>query len=947
MAPIGALPEFVVGSPPQRAPGFLSRRVAEQEATSSEVQHLLSEELETDDASHFSEPSSDDQPRMAHSTNAYDEAIRSARISGGFADAGANQFEAIHDATSHPGGDDHQEQDNNTDGRTHARSATSEILSLYRRRPGDQVANSSVRRDQHPENGIFAGWHPLRAQPGPTGVSRQRDRLGHETDSSIPTLPHLRGPVDVSGYPYLEQAPGAPRLQPAHLYDDSVDYAATARLISDTGITDQENRYLRDDSRNRPQPQVHHGRSTDVLHHKDGNHQDSDDVSVSFPATTLRKQQHNELYLPTGYRKLPWSEEGIDATSKERGLSRKHVGDNSDDDLKQSSKKTPEGKGRGNDHISQNTTVSYIMKQVNDVPQQDPPQLQPALPVHPDMPKTKYRPSPINIDVAEELHKKSQGGRKYEIVHNVVKPKSHGLRFLRRQPKVETRQVKPEHPKVEQEPPRPTSSVYSQNTMDIQYSAKVSPLRINKAPDLPGKDNIIEKYQQWEQQNKESGGLPRSVTMPGVDEIRDVSPYTPLTGWLERDQDPRKGKKDMIGANGWLENAAIESQARLERKKGFFTSVKKRVQDMRRIQKEDTEAILRRSRSSRDAKGKPARNTAIVISFNPRAQAMVYCEIEWALSQTLDMFVKVQHNKGRLNLSKLKRIDDAWAALGRPRVLGYLYDLETQANLVLVHAESGEFEFYGPQRFDNVAIIACLRGFIADARQIQLRTYCYNDVVVAKHLLGARRLMTILGAMPQHFEVLASAGRLLQRSIGGDITGRAAGALYTGEPEDKPEAQTEPVAGESTAAPDTAAAHDHVDEKLETIAEQGSEPKLESEPEQPAAAPSTPAREQHLGEIEDIYGEPEQKRDEEKFGDDFVDEEEAPKPRFPARHVVSGGRAAAASHAEQPEGENSHLRQPMIPPYDQSQFSGEILQPRVYTQPKNGLSPWHPSNMPR
>lgn len=53
------------------------------------------------------------------------------------------------------------------------------------------------------------------------------------------------------------------------------------------------------------------------------------------------------------------------------------------------------------------------------------------------------------------------------------------------------------------------------------------------------------------------------------------------------------------------------------------------------------------------------------------------------------------------------------------------------------------------------------------------------------------------------------------------------------------------------------------------------------------------------------------------------------------------------SHAEQPEDENSHPRQPTIPHYDQSSFSGEILQPRVYTLPKNGLSPWHPSNMPR
>lgn len=88
MAPIGGLPKFVVGSPP-RVPGFLSRRVAEQDAMSSEAQHLTSESTDADDASQSLYSSSDDQLR------AYEDAIRSARISGGFADAGANQFEAM------------------------------------------------------------------------------------------------------------------------------------------------------------------------------------------------------------------------------------------------------------------------------------------------------------------------------------------------------------------------------------------------------------------------------------------------------------------------------------------------------------------------------------------------------------------------------------------------------------------------------------------------------------------------------------------------------------------------------------------------------------------------------------------------------------------------------------------------------------------------------------
>lgn len=496
-----------------------------------------------------------------------------------------------HDAPSHPNLHGHPEQDPARHDIDHARSDTSDMV--YRR-PGDQAANSSVRLNYHRGNDIVAGRNPLRPQPGsfgyhhnePASISHQRDRLGYEADSSVPALPHLRGLVDVSGYPYLDQAPGAPRLQPARLHDVAINHTATSRLIQDTGMTGQANPYLRGDYQDRSQLQVHRGRSTDVLHRKGIHRQDSDDsddgdAGVSVPAATVRKQHHNELYLPTGYRKMQRINEAIDVTPEERGRSRKRLGNRFDDDLEQSSKgKAPpfETKERGNEHLSQNTTVSYMMNQANDVPQQDPPQLQPALPVHSNMPKTKYRPSPINVDAAERLHKKSQEGQNIEIVHNVVKPKNHRLRLRRRQQKPENHQVKPEHPKVEQDPPRPTSSVYSQKTMDIQDSAKVSPLRINKAFDLPGKDNMIEKYQQ--SQNKETGGLSKALTMPEIDQIRGVSPYTPLTGWLERDQDPRKGKKAMTGANGWLENAAIEAQVRPEPKRGFFTSVKKRVQDM-------------------------------------------------------------------------------------------------------------------------------------------------------------------------------------------------------------------------------------------------------------------------------------------------------------------------------------------------------------------------------
>lgn len=471
-----------------------------------------------------------------------------------------------HQATNRPNDHGDPEQNPGRYGFPPEQSSVSEIVALYKR-PGDPVANSSQKLNYHRDDHVVTGFHPLREQPGPSGhnqhghrpnkptvFSHRNNRLGHEADSSLPDLPPLRGPVD------RYQTPDAPRLQAANRYPDrAVDHAPTARLRQDVGVTGQALRYLRDDGSD----------DDDGGHGGDGAH-----------IPTVHKQHNDQVYLPTGYRKMQKNHEVVDAALEKRGRPRAHLEDRFDDDLQQSSKDktdTTQTKGHCDEHLSHTTTVSYMIKQANDVSQQQPSQLLPALPVHPD----KHRPSPLDVEVAQAVHKKSQEKKDpYEIVHNIVKPKNHRLRIRRRAEVPEQQKVLPQHLEVKLDPPRPTSSVYSQNTMDIQNSARVSPLRINKASDLPGKDNIIEEYQQWGEQKKEAHGLSKSLTMPEIDEIRQISPYTPLTGWLERDQDLRKGKKTMVGANGWLENAAIESQARLEPKKSFFTSVKKRVQDM-------------------------------------------------------------------------------------------------------------------------------------------------------------------------------------------------------------------------------------------------------------------------------------------------------------------------------------------------------------------------------
>lgn len=224
--------------------------------------------------------------------------------------------------------------------------------------------------------------------------------------------------------------------------------------------------------------------------------------------------------------------------------------------------------------LSRNTTISYMVEQANKA-SQDSPKLLPALPIVPAT-KKKRRPAPLDIKAAEASDRvKPIAVRGTQLTE---KPKWRPLKIKQelRGAKLEQREAKQERREDKPEQPRPTSSVYSQPSMPFKSSAKVSPLHINKLPDTKG--DMFEDYGRWHG-GKEPRTIPKSLTMPEIDDIRQVSPYTPLTPWLDRDPDFRKGKKTMVRYNGWLENAAIESRKKPEPKKpGILNAFRKKVQ---------------------------------------------------------------------------------------------------------------------------------------------------------------------------------------------------------------------------------------------------------------------------------------------------------------------------------------------------------------------------------
>ncbi|KAI5457246.1 hypothetical protein BGZ63DRAFT_427967 [Mariannaea sp. PMI_226] len=198
----------------------------------------------------------------------------------------------------------------------------------------------------------------------------------------------------------------------------------------------------------------------------------------------------------------------------------------------------------------------------------------------------------------------------------------------------------------------------------------------------------------------------------------------------------KKGEKILIGDNGWLERTE-ETPDKVKKttpkKAGIIEGIKKIAKDMA-----DFHTTRRLQNSSRE---RPS--LQVSISLNSREQSLLYCELEFQLSSALNDYITVQLDKGRLDPDKLKRVADGWQQKGRPKVVGFRYDLETQLELVNLHVD--EFRFYGRRQGDPVEICGLLHAMKVNARALSVRTFCQPDSVIAKQLVDSQSLFKLLG----------------------------------------------------------------------------------------------------------------------------------------------------------------------------------------------------------
>jgi hypothetical protein len=153
----------------------------------------------------------------------------------------------------------------------------------------------------------------------------------------------------------------------------------------------------------------------------------------------------------------------------------------------------------------------------------------------------------------------------------------------------------------------------------------------------------------------------------------------------------------------------------------------------------------------------------VTISLDAREQSLLYCELEFHLTSAMNDYITAEFEKGHLLPDNLKKTSDSWIQQGRPRVISFRYDLETQLELVALHLK--EFNFYGRRQNNPAEIMGLLHSMKVNARAMRVRTFCQPDSVIAKQLIDSQSLFNMLNVSNAQQLALAEIGRFFRMIV--------------------------------------------------------------------------------------------------------------------------------------------------------------------------------------
>lgn len=111
---------------------------------------------------------------------------------------------------------------------------------------------------------------------------------------------------------------------------------------------------------------------------------------------------------------------------------------------------------------------------------------------------------------------------------------------------------------------------------------------------------------------------------------------------------------------------------------------------------------------------------------------------------TANKFLVDQHRHGRLSPDSIAKITNFWTSKNRPQVVQFQYDQATQRDLILYNLRT--LAFNGECARNPVLLNAIMYDWKAVAKEMSVRTFCYPDSVVRKHMHDTHKMLEMLGA---------------------------------------------------------------------------------------------------------------------------------------------------------------------------------------------------------
>ncbi|KAL9616896.1 MAG: hypothetical protein Q9160_008285 [Pyrenula sp. 1 TL-2023] len=324
---------------------------------------------------------------------------------------------------------------------------------------------------------------------------------------------------------------------------------------------------------------------------------------------------------------------------------------------------------------------------------------------------------------------------------------------------------------------------------------------------------LLSKRSATDKRNKDSftesniRGRPTSSRKGEVNEVPDEPRKHNLDWPLPTRKRSRSPHKRLFGENGWLSrsNSAKEASADRSAKQNNEESSRRpgfRLWGEKAKQKpEDTVHHLltsdkscaddvepqyapptKSSTSHNDSEGTSSQvyRSTFPISIDAMTQMVIYAELELLIVTQVNRYLMEQHKKTRISADSVTKVVTHWKSKNRPQVLEFMFDQQTQRELVLYNISS--LQFADKYHHNNVKLHGVLSQWKAIAKEMNVRTFCNPDSMIKEHVLVTRKICEMVNARGGAYTALGQLEELVKTLIKDAETERQERRMKLGTP---------------------------------------------------------------------------------------------------------------------------------------------------------------------